>query len=199
MTIISKIARRIASTDATAKASEIIDRTVANNKEYFEKTMVQRTKATNAGSYFMTTPSAEFLKSANWEFCSHPNVNSPAKCLVAPIKGFLAAVDINTLNDQTPVLFQPAHGGGIKMPGSDGLAAECVSSDIKPTPVSETYLIYGGPEGQEVMWTVFPGEPTAKTTPISMSSIEDLFPDRKATVKEAKELGFTTIKYVKSL
>lgn len=196
---LSELRRVIREEVANNDPQAIIDNT---DPTYIEKTLATRNPsgAIQAGSVFLSPQTVESLKAADWEPFNHPAIQSPAIAFTAPIPGRLGVVPSSELPGTLPVRFQLSHGG---KGGKSGTAAEVVAAfDASLGEVDSTTLI-AGPDRQDpqkyVVWTFHPGDPSPQADEISIDSIKEEFPDLRATVADARRLGFNFIKRVDRL
>lgn len=200
--IIKEEADRIleAADEAPAQdVAEIIDNTP---EDYLEKTLRTRNPggSIQAGSVFQDPQTKESLKSAKWSPLNHPAIKSPAVAFTAQILGTLGVVPAEDLPPETPVKFQLSHGGS---GGKSGKAAEVVAQfDASLGGVDNTTLITG-PSKEDpkkfVVWTFHPGDPSPQADEIGLETVKEKFPELRATVGDAIELGFNFVKRVDRL
>lgn len=178
---------------AQAEVVAIIDR---SDPAYIQKTLDTRNPggAIQAGSKFLDTIGVDDLKGAPWEPLYHPAIKPPAVAFTAPIPGKLGIVEIDKLDDDIPVRFQLSHGG---TGGKSGKSAEVVATygdDLLI--VDNTTLIAGPSENGLVVWTFHPGDPAPAFDEITLEQIAGIFPSLRATVADARDLGFRFVKRV---
>jgi len=183
----------------SGEVAEIFDR---SDRAYLEKTLKTRNPGSSmqAGSVFLEPQDVESLKAADWEPLKNKNVNPPAVAFTAPIPGMLGYVPIENLPDDLPVRFQLSHGGA---GGKSGDAAEVVAAFNDSFAGVENTTLICGPDAKQkgalVVWTFHPGDPGAQGAEINLTDIKWDFPDGRATIADAKELGFKNVKRVEKL
>lgn len=150
--------------DNSSESSARVARAIENSAgmPHFENAFITRNPSPESeGSTFLTAQSAESLASAEWTPYNHPDVKAPAVAFKADIPGYFGLVDLEELDEDTPIQVVKAHKGAIEE------AACLVSPDGISRPKSEftTILLGPGKEG-EIVWTFFPGPPISpRSTP----------------------------------
>lgn len=153
---------------------------------YFEKTCRQRL-ATGTGSIFSTINTVEEMEEAivkaDWVEAEHELIELPCKAYkTTSIKGGLyGMVPVADQPDDTMFEIQNQKNTGkvsLVMVGNNRIPAE------------ETWMIIGPEQGEEIIYTFYPGEPTPKAT----TSTEELKVGTKLTKAEALEKGFNLAK-----
>lgn len=134
------------------------------------------------GSTFLTAQDPESLSSASWTPYNHPDIKSPAVGFKADIPGYFGLVDLNELDESTPVEIVKAHKG------ANEEAACLVSPEGISRPKSDFTTILLGPGGDrgEIVWTFFPGPPIQPTSTIWTQDLAD----RIKTAGDAIREGF---------
>jgi hypothetical protein len=124
---------------------------------YFDRCLAQRNPGPAAlGSVFEQTQTRESLLSAAWEPYSHPDVAAPAVAFRAPIAGTVGVVLLAELPGNTPVKLADPKGTGFVE----------ATAQLEDGPRSEwtTLLLGPGKDGQETLYTFFPGAPVKPST-----------------------------------
>jgi hypothetical protein len=196
-----------------ANMSSVRDAFANTPSDYLEASVKQRNPGPgSAGSTFSSPISVEELVSASWEPYNHPDIESPAIAFKAPISGQLGIADIDSLPDDQPVRFQPAHAGKATVKDEDspdfGQQTAEVAASIPEgnRTVQHTTLILG-PSQEDAsklrVWTFFPGDPTGKFPDITMNRVRGEFNTEDevvaGTVFDAKKMGYKFVKHIEGV
>lgn len=168
----------------------IIEKAVANTKRlvpgYWENTVKARLN-NGIGSIYDQFSSVEELEkallTANWKETTHPAVMKGCRAYVTNLEGRFGIVEISELPADTVLIADDRKNTGCVAMTVEGIRGKVVS---------ETYLIIGEEQGEDVVYTFHPGEPIRPSV-VEVSTVSH---GSKVSVKEAKELGFDLAKIV---
>lgn len=148
--------------------------------DYLSKMLAMRNPGPESqGSVFAEPQTKESLVAASWKPYNHPSIQSPAEGFTAEIPGNIGIVELAKLPDQMPVTLEDPKGTG-------QLSAVAQISKENMPGTNTSVMILGPHEDQEVVYTVFPGDPIA---PSEVSAEEVPEDKRSMTVEEARNLG----------
>ena len=169
--------------DATQRVREAIENTSA---EYLQKCLQQRLPGPQrAGSYYPYSETPvhlrSLLESVVWVPYEHPAVKAPAVAFRSALRGVVDLVALADLSPEDRVSLEDPKGTGtvegVLRGQGHGVRAE------------HTTILIGPHEGEEVVWSVFPGDP------IRPSSVPaEGRAGTTVTVAEALALGLTIAK-----
>lgn len=173
-----------------ATANSVIVSAINNTKElmprYFEKTCAQRL-ADGTGSIFEDIHSVEDMEqallSAEWIPAEHECVAPDCRAFkTTSIKsGLYGMVKVADQPDDTIFVIEDQKNTG---------KVSLVMKGNHRIPASETWIILGLEEDEEVVYTFHPGEPIPRAT----TSTEELPVGTELTKAQALELGFNLAK-----
>tara|TARA_R110000824_G_scaffold24884_18_gene87176 strand:+ start:773 stop:1402 length:630 start_codon:yes stop_codon:yes gene_type:complete len=180
---------------------------------YLETSVNQRNPGpSSAGSTFLEPMTVQELTDADWTPYEHPNIMKPAVAYRANIPGILGIADIDSLSEDQPVRFQPAHAGKALVDDKNSpkhgqqLAEAVAVIPDQDREVDHTTLILGPSKDdpqQLTMWTFFPGDPTPKFPDITMEEVRATFGSEEqtvvGTVSDAKSMGYNFVKHVEQV
>jgi len=168
--------------------NEIVRKAIMNTPaKYFQQTLDQRNPGPDScGSTFLKPQDMHSLMEADWIPYGHPDIKSPAKGFRAPIPGFLGVVPVEKTTGILIVTTSSKDTGFIElqelvMPGADH---QRIMVDYS------TAIIGPGDHGEEILYTVFPGQPIAPSTLAGVGG------PKEVSREEAKQMGFTYAKVV---
>lgn len=168
----------------------IVNKAIENSRrivpQYWESTVKGRLNG-GIGSVYDQFSSVEELEkallAADWRETTHPDVMTGCRVFVANLEGRFGIVEISELPSDTVLIADDR-----KNTGCVAMTVEGIRGKI----VSETYLIMGEEQGEDVVFTFHPGEPIRPSV-VEVSTISH---GSRVSVKEAKELGFDLAKIV---
>lgn len=133
--------------------------------DYLQKTLSMRNPGPKAqGSVFSEEQDPVGLSKASWEPYSHPEIQAPAKGFKAAIPGFFGMVKISELDPEKLIHFVPSRKGTGYVDATIIVSAERAAQLRKPVDFTVALVGPGDEEGKDVLWTVFPGDPTPPST-----------------------------------
>lgn len=175
----------MSSLDIQKRIAQAINTTKQLVPGYFERTLTSRQPGieSSCGSVFEHKVSEEDLIRAVWEPANLENVEEGCTAFTTKdLKGFLGVIDLNTLDLDTKVQLEDRKGTG---------NFQCLVKWVRGKYVDFTTIILGQEQGQEVVFTVHPGDPVS---PSKIKADPDI--PTEITVAEALRLGFTTAKII---
>lgn len=157
------------------------------DKQYYNRMFAQRLPG-GAGSIFTTFNTQEELeqaiKNANWVKASHPDIMQGCQGYVTNdiCGGEYGMVRIAKQPDDAMFI--------VADPKNTGKVSLMLKGAAQRIPTDETWLIIGPNNGDYVVYTFYPGEPT----PYATTSTEELPVGTVLTKQEALALGFNLAK-----
>ncbi len=176
----------MANNESRARIARAAETTRRVAPGYFEKTLAQRAELSGqaAGSLYEGISTEELehkLLSAEWESYSHEAVTPGCSAFKAPLPGRLGVVDLHGLPLDSVVTLDDR---------KNTAKVSAVVSGVRGEIVDFTVLILGLEQGEEVIFTLHPGDPVR---PSQVQATPGLH-GKTVSVREALDMGLTTAK-----
>lgn len=159
-----------------------------NVPDYYQTTLGMRL-ADGTGSvtdYTTFNDLDDRLMSAHWEPYESENIGEECWCAKTyDIPGHLGVVSLDSLDPRTPVVLDNSKG--------NGYLSAVVKSDHR-APVDYSVMVIGKNNGEDVMYTFYPGDPMESST--FKEGTDELYAGDVISAQDAIEHGFTFAKIV---
>jgi len=158
------------------KTTKVFSKVGTIPPQYFEKTLASR-QPDGVGSIFNKVITEDDIINANWADYHHPNLMFGCTAFRSSIPGRLGVVRLKDLNPSIMVsLVDPKETGQVS-------AVIKTSAQIVAPDVDFTVVILGKEGGQEIVFTLHPGDP------ILPSEVSSKLAGKTISISEAIALG----------